>query len=275
MENITLITKVALRNDVLSNWNESEDKLLNGEVALGRREDGKYEIRIGVGDKTWNELSGSNVVISTENVIELSSIISSLSTSMNHTDNVLQRQINTISSDYLKSSDKTALENKITAEETRAKGIEGELSVKIDRAIDDLSNTYETKADATTKYNELTGLIDAEEVARVSADEELKKNLSVTVEALAEAEGDYLKTYVVKQGGVQVGAKINIPKDFVIKNASVKTCTENNTPVEGLNVGDKYIDLEVNVTGGTVTSTHLYLPIKDMVDAYAVAKREK
>lgn len=183
-------------------------------------------------------------------------------------DSGLQSQITTISSDYLKSADKTALESKITAEETRAKGIEGELSVKIDRAIDDLSNTYETKADATTKYNELTGLIDAEEGARVSADEELKKNLSVTVEALAEAEGDYLKTYVVKQGGVQVGAKINIPKDFVIKNASVKTCTENNKPVEGLNVGDKYIDLEVNVTEGTVTSTHLYLPIKDMVDAY-------
>ena len=39
MANTTLITKIALRNDVLSNWNVSEDKLLRGEVALGQRED--------------------------------------------------------------------------------------------------------------------------------------------------------------------------------------------------------------------------------------------
>lgn len=246
MKNTTLITRIALRNDALSNWNSSDDPLLNGEVALGQREDGKYEVRIGVGDKTWNELSVSNMVIPSDNVIGLQNIIKSLSDSMNQTDEELQNQINTIISDYLKEADKEELNTK----------------------IDNLSNTYETKLDATTKYNEITGLISTEADARISADEELKKNLSVTVEALENAEGQNLKTYVVKQGGVQVGAKINIPKDFVVKNASVKICTENNKPVEGLNVGDKYIDLEVNVTEGTVTSTHLYLPIKDMVDAY-------
>lgn len=183
-------------------------------------------------------------------------------------DETLQSQITTISSDYLKSSDKVELEGKITTEETRAKGVEEDLSDKIDAIADDLSDNYETKDDATTKYNELTGLIDAEEDARTEADEALRQDLSVTVETLAEAESGYLKTYVVKQGGVQVGSKINIPKDFVIKDASVKTCTEKDKPVEGLNVGDKYIDLEINVTEGTTTSSHLYLPIKDMVDAY-------
>lgn len=71
MKNTTLITRIALRNDVLSNWNSSDDTLLNGEVALGQREDGKYEVRIGVGDKTWNELSVSNMVIPSDNVIGL------------------------------------------------------------------------------------------------------------------------------------------------------------------------------------------------------------
>lgn len=183
-------------------------------------------------------------------------------------DSALQSQITTISSDYLKSADKTELEGKISDEETRAKGVEEELSTKIDTVVGDLSDNYETKVDATSKYEELTGLIDAEESARIEADNELKQSLSVTVETLAEAESGYLKTYVVKQGGVQVGANINIPKDFVIKTASVKSCTEKDKPVEGLNVGDKYIDLEINTKDETVESTHLYLPIKDMVDAY-------
>ena len=88
MANTTLITKIALRNDALSNWNVSEDKLLKGEVALGQRADSKYEVRIGVGDKTWNELSGSNMVIPAENVIGLTNTIQSLSTSMYQTDDI-------------------------------------------------------------------------------------------------------------------------------------------------------------------------------------------
>ena len=88
MANTTLITKIALRNDALSNWNVSEDRLLRGEVALGQREDSKYEVRIGVGDKTWNELSGSNMVIPAENVIGLTNTIQSLSTSMYQTDDI-------------------------------------------------------------------------------------------------------------------------------------------------------------------------------------------
>jgi len=49
-------TRIVLRNDDLSNWNESNLVLNAGEVALARREDGSYEMRIGKGDKTWSEL---------------------------------------------------------------------------------------------------------------------------------------------------------------------------------------------------------------------------
>ena len=182
----------------------------------------------------------------------------------------------------------------ITTEETRAKAAEQELS----GAIDGIRSGYATKQELQTEASErkadddtlsaaidaitadylkasdkteLEGKIAAEAEARENADTALETKLSVTVEKQGTAESGYLATYVVKQNGSQVGSKINIPKDFVVKNASVKTCDEKDKPVSGLNVGDKYIDLEINTVDQTESSTHIYLPIKDMVDAYAGA----
>lgn len=56
MANTTIKTRVLLRNDELSNWAESTLVLGAGEIALARRTDGSYEMRIGKGDKTWSEL---------------------------------------------------------------------------------------------------------------------------------------------------------------------------------------------------------------------------
>ena len=61
----------------------------------------------------------------------------------------------------------------------------------------------------------------------------------VTVEQQSTAETGYLTTYVVKQNGTQVGSKINIPKDYLVKSATVETCDTANSPVRGYNVGDK------------------------------------
>ena len=175
----------------------------------------------------------------------------------------LAATLNTVSSDYLKASDKTELEGKITDEATQRKADDDTLSA----AIDAIANDYLKASDKT----ELEGKITAEAEARENADTALETKLSVTVEKQGTAESGYLATYVVKQNGSQVGSKINIPKDFVVKNASVKTCAEKDKPVSGLNVGDKYIDLEINTVDQTESSTHIYLPIKDMVDAYAGA----
>ena len=54
MANTTIKTRVLLRNDELSNWIESTLALGAGEIALARRPDGSYEMRIGKGDKTWS-----------------------------------------------------------------------------------------------------------------------------------------------------------------------------------------------------------------------------
>lgn len=57
-------TRIILKNDELSNWNESSLVLKPGEIALARREDGSYEMRIGQGDKTWSQLGNQNFMLS-------------------------------------------------------------------------------------------------------------------------------------------------------------------------------------------------------------------
>ena len=91
---------------------------------------------------------------------------------------------------------------------------------------------------------------------------------SVTVEKQTTAESGYAATYVVKQDNTQVGSKINIPKDFLVKSAELKTSTANNSPETGFSSGDKYIDFVVNATDGTGTDSHIYLNVKDLVDIY-------
>ena len=89
---------------------------------------------------------------------------------------------------------------------------------------------------------------------------------SVTVEKKGTADTGFLASYVVKQGGSQVGATINIPKDFLVKSGSVKTCSTANVPVTGYVVGDKYLDLIINTKDGSGSDEHLYILSSDLVD---------
>ena len=89
---------------------------------------------------------------------------------------------------------------------------------------------------------------------------------TVTVEEQSTAETGFAKTYVVKQGGSQVGSKINIPKDFLVKSGQVKSCTTANSPVSGYAIGDKYIDFVINSKDGSATDEHMYILVKDLVE---------
>lgn len=80
----------------------------------------------------------------------------------------------------------------------------------------------------------------------------------------AQAESGYAHTYHLTKDGVNVGASINIPKDIVVESGSVETCTQDDVPVEGYRVGDKYIDLVLANSGGS----HLYILVNDLVDVY-------
>lgn len=89
MANIT--TRISLRNDALSNWNASTVLLNKGEVALARLSgelSDKYEMRIGVGDKTWSQLSSGGIMVPAENVVGLTEAIASLSTSYYETNDI-------------------------------------------------------------------------------------------------------------------------------------------------------------------------------------------
>ena len=90
----------------------------------------------------------------------------------------------------------------------------------------------------------------------------------VTVTKQTTAESGSAVTYVVKQNGTQVGTKINIPKDFLVKSAELKTVTTKNQPVSGYLVGDKYIDFIINASDNSETNQHIYLNVKDLVDVY-------
>ena len=90
----------------------------------------------------------------------------------------------------------------------------------------------------------------------------------VTVEKSATAETGYIATYKVMQGSKQVGASINIPKDYLVKSATMETCTVINNPVTGYMVGDKYLDFVINTKDNTGTREHLYILVSDLVDTY-------
>ena len=71
-------------------------------------------------------------------------------------------------------------------------------------------------------------------------------------------------TETAEQKAAKKIGTINIPKDMVISAGEVKTVTTADTPYTGAVVGDKYIDLTIANNDGT----HIYIPVKDLVDVY-------
>lgn len=81
----------------------------------------------------------------------------------------------------------------------------------------------------------------------------------------------YAKTYSLIKNGVETGTKINIPKDLVINQGSVKVVATADTPYTGAKVGDKYLDIELN----DPTKNHIYIAVKDLVDVYKGSNSSK
>lgn len=99
----------------------------------------------------------------------------------------------------------------------------------------------------------------------------------VTCETDSPASGDTLKTYSFYQGvlGTDDAATkatkkivdINIPRDYLVKAAEVKTVDTADTPYTGAEVGDKYIDFTVNTKDSAGTATHLYIAVDELMAA--------
>lgn len=101
-----------------------------------------------------------------------------------------------------------------------------------------------------------------------SLESDLTDDLTVDLIKQASPEQGFASTYYLTQGGVQVGAKINIAKDKMLRSASIVTVGATPTEEEtqnNLTTGDSYILLVVNTSDNDAT-TNLIIPISDIFD---------
>lgn len=91
-----------------------------------------------------------------------------------------------------------------------------------------------------------------------------------TITKLSTATSGYLASYQLQKDNVGIGDVINIPKDYLVKSAEVKTSTGTGD-ASGLPAGTKYIDFTINTydsASGSGTTSHIYLNVKELVDTY-------
>ena len=108
----------------------------------------------------------------------------------------------------------------------------------------------------------------------VALDNEVVK--SVTLAKDSTATTGYAASYTLSVNGTALPTKIDIPKDWLLSGVTKGTVTAEDKAAGGkfendpdFAVGDKYIDFAFNVkAGGAETTTHIYLNVQDLVDAY-------
>ena len=116
----------------------------------------------------------------------------------------------------------------------------------------------------------------------------LTTSSAVTVEKLSTPTEGYLSSYVVKQGGTQVGATIDIPKDYLVKKSNVVTFTDDPDNVgkylknvvgevvptsidalpSGVVVNTEYVEFVVNTIDDDGNENTMYLDVSKLVDVY-------
>ncbi len=106
-------------------------------------------------------------------------------------------------------------------------------------------------------------------IGKVEADYQKKEEVATYSIAKKEtAESGYAATYNLTKDGEVVGASINIPKDYLVKSASIQKATEADQPVTGYKAGDKYLDFVVNAADGAGNESHIYILVQELVDVY-------
>lgn len=88
------------------------------------------------------------------------------------------------------------------------------------------------------------------------------------IEKQATADDGYAVSYKLKKTVGEevsyVGDVINIPKDMVLKSATLETVAEADKPYTGAVVGDPYIHMVFN----DAAASDIFVPVKDLVDTY-------
>lgn len=106
----------------------------------------------------------------------------------------------------------------------------------------------------------LTDLQTSVKTDLVAALNSLKTDLTISIDAPdSETEGA-AKTYIVKQGGTEVG-RINIPADMVVKSGKVV-----------INPAGQTAGTYIELTLANATNDKIYVNVGDLVDVYTVAQ---
>lgn len=137
-------------------------------------------------------------------------------------------------------------------------------------AIVDLLNNIQTSAGKllTVYIDEETGdLVVDDDSYHYYTSDEVDENFTIDVQKQTIPEAGFFATYVIKQGGNVVGTKINIPKDYLLKSASINTASADISGTD-IKAGDKYFDFVFNTKDSSTSDAHMYLNAKDLVDNY-------
>ena len=117
-----------------------------------------------------------------------------------------------------------------------------------------------------TKLSHLQSLAARTKALFDALDAEVVK--SVELEKDTTATTGYAASYTMSVNGTPLSTKINIPKDFLVKGATLEVVETADEPYSGAAVGDKYIDFVINAKDASETAEHIYLPVNDLVDVY-------
>ena len=125
---------------------------------------------------------------------------------------------------------------------------------------------YDEKIKAKIVVDDATTLQSAKDYA----DEKIGEVVvpEYTIAKLETATEGYVASYQLKKGSTVVGDTINIPKDYLVKSAEIKTVDTADTPVSGYAIGDKYIDFVVNTVNGDGNESHIYLLVSELAQTY-------
>ena len=186
--------------------------------------------------------------------------------------------------DHLSTTSKNAVQNKVITSELNSieDGFTADLELKEDKSnrvrnwsnypsnerypseklVKDSLNDKEDKENKIIAWGETPSNTEYPSAKLVS---DTLEDYEVTVELQGTPEAGFSSTYVIRQGDTALTPKINIPKDFLVKSGTVEECTVQDVPIQGLNVGDSYIDFIINAKDSQSVDEHLYIDVKDLV----------
>lgn len=134
------------------------------------------------------------------------------------------------------------------------------MAQRIKGITDDLQTQIETLDSGAIKSVKVNG------TALTPADGAV--DVLVAVEKKATANTGYAASYTIKANGTALSPDIDIPKDFLVKSATMEICTTADVPIAGLTPGDPYLDFVINTVDSSETAQHIYINVKGLVDVY-------